>query len=152
MNSEPCLILHAEDDPNDALFLREACRKATLPCLFEVVADGELAIAYLQGTDQFSDRQRYPFPNLLLLDLKIPRKTGFEVLDWVRSQPNLNVLPVVIFTSSTHEGDMRRAYDKGANSFLVKPVIFEDLMETAKAIHLYWIRMNRTPAPPFFLG
>jgi CheY-like chemotaxis protein len=152
MNPEPFLILHVEDDPNDVLFFREACRKAALPCEFEVVADGELAIAYLRGAEQFGDRQRYPFPNLLLLDLKIPRKTGFEVLEWVRSQPSLSVLPVIIFTSSTHEGDMRRAYGEGANSFLVKPVIFEELMETAKAIHLYWSRMNRTPALPFLLG
>jgi CheY-like chemotaxis protein len=145
MNPEPFLILHVEDDPNDALFFREACRKAALPFVLQVVQDGESAIAYLQGADPFSDRQRHPFPNLLLLDLKIPRKTGFEVLKWIRSQPALNMLPVIIFTSSTHEGDMQRAYDEGANSFLVKPVIFEDLIETVKAIHLYWFRMNRTP-------
>jgi len=150
MNPEPFLILHVEDDPNDALFLREACRKAALPLVLQVVADGELAIAYLRGADQFSDRQRYPFPSLILLDLKIPRKTGFEVLDWIRSQPEMNVVPVVIFTSSTHEGDMQRAFGKGANSFLAKPVIFEDLIETAKAIYLYWFRMNRAPIPRVF--
>jgi len=139
MNPEPFFILHVEDDANDALFLREACRKASLPCVFEVVTDGELAIAYLRGAEQFSDRQRYPFPSLLLLDLKIPRKTGFEVLEWVKgnSRP-LRRIPIVIVSSSDYPGDINRAYELGANAYMVKPVDYRAVEHLFHSITQYW--------------
>jgi CheY-like chemotaxis protein len=84
-------------------------------------------------------------PNLVLLDLKMPRKSGLEVLGWIREQPHLKRLPVVVFTSSKHDQDINKAYDLGANSYLVKPVGFEALLETVKQVQLYWGTLNQGP-------
>ncbi|MGZ8920414.1 MAG: response regulator, partial [Limisphaerales bacterium] len=103
------------------------------------------AVAYLQGVETFSDRDRHPVPDLVLLDLKMPRKSGLEVLGWIREQANYKRLPVVVFTSSKHDQDINRAYELGANSYLVKPVGFDALLETVKQIHLYWATLNQSP-------
>jgi len=146
MNNGAAIVLHADDDPNDLILVKHACRAANLPFSLESVSDGEAAIAYLSGQTTYGDRARYPFPALVLLDLKMPRRTGFEVLEWIRGQPNLKRLPVIILTSSRHEGDINWAYDRGANSYLVKPVGFEALVEMVKAIHTYWLTMNERPS------
>src|SRR5947208_11973317 len=114
-------ILVAEDDADDAFFLQRAFKKLGIPTSLKFVHDGQEAIDYLHGDAQFADRLRYPLPDLLLLDLKMPRLTGFEVLGWVRKQHNLRRLPVVIFSSSGELTDINRAYDLGANSYLIKP-------------------------------
>src|SRR5260221_8898276 len=103
MNNGAAIVLHADDDPNDLLPVKHACRAANLPFSLESVSDGGVAIAYLSGQTNYGDRARYPFPALVLLDLKMPRRTGFEVLEWIRGQPNLKRLPVIILTSSRHE-------------------------------------------------
>src|ERR1051325_8315638 len=139
-------ILHVEDDPNDALLFQHACRKAGVSFDLQAVSDGDEAIAYLRGTESFSDRQKHPMPELVLLDLKMPRLSGFDVLAWLRGNTPFDKLPVIVLTSSNHEADIKRAYDLGANSYLVKPVGFEALVEVAKTIHDYWLNINQRPS------
>ncbi len=138
-------ILHVEDDPNDALLFQHACRKAGIGFELQSVNDGDQAIAYLRGLDNFSDRQKYPFPQLILLDLKMPRLSGFDVLAWLRNEGAFKGVPVIILTSSNHETDIKRAYDLGANSYLVKPVGFDALVEVARTIYGYWLHISETP-------
>lgn len=135
-------ILHVEDDPNDVLLVQYACRRIASRPRVETVANGEEAIAYLKGQDPFSDRQRHPLPQLVLLDLKMPRVNGFEVLQWIRQHEQLRRTPVIVLTSSNHGTDVRRAYDAGANSYLVKPVIFEELVEMLGSAFHYWLTLN----------
>jgi CheY-like chemotaxis protein len=137
-------ILHVDDDPNDVLLVKHACRAASLNCGVEFVSDGEVAMSYLKGDNPYSNRQQYPMPNLLLLDLKMPRKTGFEVLKWVRAQSDLRRMIVLIFTSSRHQEDIDRAYELGANGYLVKPVGFDLLVEELKALN-HWLELNERP-------
>src|SRR5579864_3191843 len=127
-------ILHVEDDPNDTLLLQHACRKAGIIFELQAVSDGDQAIAYLRGINDFSDRNKYPLPQLILLDLKMPRVSGFDVLAWLRADDKLKTLPVVVLTSSNHDADVKRAYDLGAKSYLVKPVGFEALVELVKTL------------------
>jgi CheY-like chemotaxis protein len=138
-------ILHVEDDPNDALLFLHACEKAGVEFDLRSVNDGDQAIAYLRGLDSFSDRRQNPLPQLVLLDLKMPRLSGFDVLSWLRSDGQFSKLPVIILTSSNHEIDVKRAYDLGASSYLVKPVGFDALVEVAKTIQSYWIHLNESP-------
>ena len=145
MNPQENTILLAEDDPNDAKLIRRALVKARCANPVETVSDGELAIAYLSGATPYEDRQRYPLPILMLLDLKMPKKNGFDVLQWIRSQPKLKRLPVVVLTSSSVPQDVNRAYEAGANSYLVKPVDTEALVDMLKTIELYWIVTNTRP-------
>jgi CheY-like chemotaxis protein len=91
----------------------------------------------------YGDREKYPLPDLMLLDLKMPRKTGFDVLAWARSQVKFKSLPILVFTASNQEGDIRRAYELGANSYLVKPVGIHTLIEMVKMIDAYWLGMNQ---------
>ena len=140
------IVLHADDDPNDLLLFKHACRSANLPFVLESVSDGELALAYLSGANSYADRSRYPMPAVVLLALKMPRRTGFEVLEWIRNQPNLKRLPVIILTSSKHEADINWTYEHGANSYLVKPVGFEALVEMVRAIHHYCLSINEKPS------
>lgn len=127
-------ILHVEDDPNDTLLLEHACRKAGMIFDLQAVSDGDQAIAYLQGVNDFSDRNKHPLPKLILLDLKMPRLSGFDVLTWLRSEEGLRAVPVVVLTSSNHDADVKRAYALGAKSYLVKPVGFEALVELVKTL------------------
>ena len=139
MNSELSTVLHVEDDDNDRLLVRIACQNTKLPIRLAGVGDGEQAIAYLRGDAVYSDRTRYPFPNLILLDLKLPRKSGFEVLEWIRRQDQLRNLPVIIFSSSGLESDEKRAFKNGANSYSVKPISLDPLVEMVKQIHRRWL-------------
>ncbi|MCI0534136.1 MAG: response regulator [Verrucomicrobiales bacterium] len=122
-------VLVAEDDENDICLIRRAFQKAQFEHPVSVVKDGEEALAYLQGLEPYTDRQCHPPPALVLLDLKMPRKNGFEVLEWIRDQPEFNHLPVVVLTSSQEGADISRAYALGANSYLVKPANFASLVE-----------------------
>ncbi|HWD93993.1 MAG TPA: response regulator [Verrucomicrobiae bacterium] len=127
-------ILHVEDDPNDTLLFEHACRKAGVVFDLQAVSDGDQAIAYLRGANDFSDRSKHPLPELILLDLKMPRVSGFDVLAWLRSETSLKKVPVVVLTSSNHDADVKRAYDLGAKSYLIKPVGFEALVELVKTL------------------
>ena len=138
-------VLLAEDEPNDALLIQRAFRKAGVANATQVVADGDGAIAYLAGTGPYADRDRYPLPALLLLDLKMPRMSGFDVLAWLRAQPGLRRLPVVVLTSSRESTDINRAHELGANSYLVKPVAFESLLEIVRTLSRYWLVLSEKP-------
>lgn len=139
------VILLVEDEADDILLIQRALSTANLVNPLRIVRDGEEAIAYLSGLGDFADRARYPLPSLLLLDLKLPRKSGLEVLEWVRQSPVHKLLPVVILTSSAHSEDMRRAYALGVNSYLIKPVGFDGLLEMVKGIGMYWMILNKGP-------
>jgi len=145
MNGTDNLILLAEDNSTDALMVRRAFSKANLQGTLEVVDDGDKAVVYLSGQGEFADRARYPLPVLLLLDIKLPRRSGLEVLAWLRQQPGLKRLPVVVLTSSEESADINRAYDLGANSYLVKPVNFDALLAMVKGLGLYWLVFNENP-------
>ena len=135
-------ILVAEDDPTDAFFLQRAFRRAGIQVELHFVRDGQEAIDYLQGKAPFADRATHPQPQLLLLDLKMPRLDGFDVLGWIRKQPALNHLLVVLFSSSDEPKDIRRAYDLGANWYLVKPHSMEELTELIGRFKKYWLEGN----------
>ena len=136
-------ILLAEDDPNDVILFQRAMEMASLSAdSLTVVRDGEKVISYLSGQGIYADRDLYPLPALLLLDLKMPRKSGLEVLSWLRKQPQLRYLIVVFLTSSNRSEDVRLAYDAGANSYLVKPVEFIEMVEMIRNVSLYWLEMN----------
>ncbi len=145
MTLNDLVILLVEDDANDVILIQRALQKAKILNPLQVVGDGEEAIAYFQGKGEFADRNRFPLPVLLLLDLKLPRVNGFEVLEWLRKQKKLARIPVVVLTSSNQSQDINRAYDLGANSYLVKPVEFDDLVKLVKTLGLYWILLNEKP-------
>jgi CheY-like chemotaxis protein len=136
-------ILLAEDDPNDVLLMKRAFNRARLANPLKIVPDGEEAVAYLAGHGLYGDREHYPFPFLLLLDLKMPKKSGLEVLEWIRSQPHFNELAVVVLTSSEEQPNMQKAFQLGASSYLVKPAEFEDLVEMMRRLHGYWLLVNK---------
>lgn len=146
-NADPAglpVILLVEDNPDDVLLARRALKKADLPVAMQVVTDGDQAVAYLDGAGPFGDRQRHPQPALILLDLKLPKRSGLEVLRWIRAQAELATTPIVVLTSSTEDEDIQKAYALGANSYLQKPVAFNALVELLGALGLYWFRHNLT--------
>ena len=145
MNSPDHTILLVEDNPDDVLLMKRALKKANLVNPLQVVEDGEQAIAYLAGEGQYADRAAYPLPVLVLLDLKLPRKSGLEVLQWVRQQPGLKRLRVVVLTSSNQKADINQAHELGANSYLVKPGTIDSLIEMVKTLNLYWMITAEKP-------
>jgi len=142
---EKQLFLLAEDSQNDVFLMQQAFKKAGLPNPIQVVSDGQEAISYLKGEGRYSARAQYPLPMAVLLDLKMARMNGFEVLEWVRKQPNLKRVVVIILTASNRSSDADRAYDLGANFYLTKPGKFEDLVEMTKCLH-DWLRLNHFPS------
>jgi CheY-like chemotaxis protein len=141
-------ILLVEDDPNDVFLIQRAFQKAGFRNPLKVVRDGEQAIEYLSGHGSDGERERFPLPFLVLLDLKMPGIDGFEVLRWVRAEPELKRLLVVVLTSSNLQADVDRAYELGANSYLVKPVEFDEMVHLVQRFEAYWTEMNRTPTTP----
>jgi CheY-like chemotaxis protein len=142
---EQPVILLAEDREDDILLIRQAFQKGGINVPLFVVRNGEEVVAYLRGEGKFFNRDEYPLPSLLLLDLKMPRMDGFEVLKWIRNQPGLNTLRVVVLTSSERIRDVNIAYNLGANSFLVKPMDFEHVVELTKILKDYWLRLDKPP-------
>lgn len=136
-DSADALILLAEDNEDDIILFRRALEKARLLNPLEIVRDGDEAVAYLEGTGRFSDRVKYPLPALILLDLKMPRRDGFEVLSWIRSRPELDALRVVVLTGSRDVYDMTRAYRLGANSFIVKSLDSQTFTQLVESIREY---------------
>lgn len=121
------LILVIEDEEDDILLIRRTFAKAGVANPYQVVRNGDEAISYLKGEGAYADREKHPMPSLVLLDLKMPGKDGFEVLHWIRTQPELSALRVVVLTSSSEIRDVNRAYQLGANSFLMKPLDFQNI-------------------------
>ncbi len=145
MNANGSTILLVEDNPDDVLLIRRAFQKAGIGNPIVALDHGDEAVAYLDGLGSYSDRHRYPLPALMLLDLKLPRRSGLEVLAWVRQHEGLKRLPVVVLTSSRDEGDINQAYDLGANSYLVKPVAFDALLRLVRSVEGYWLMLNERP-------
>ena len=129
-------VLSADDDENAHLLLSMAFGKAGLKAKLLSVDDGSEVIRYLSGEGKFSDRNAYPWPNLLLLDLKMPKVSGFGVLEFIRKRSDLKAFPVIVFSSSDNEGDVKKAYALGCQSYVVKPASFEKLVELARAISI----------------
>lgn len=138
-------VLVADDDENDIKLLARAFQKAGIDTPLRVVRDGEEAIHYLHGDKPFGDRDSFPIPTLLLMDLKMPRRDGFQVLEWVRRQAGLKRMLIVIMSSSDEPQDIDRAYDLGANSFLKKPNDFSSLTKLTQKLHDYWLETNLCP-------
>jgi CheY-like chemotaxis protein len=143
--AEAGVILLAEDDEDDILLVRRAFRDLGILNPLHVVRDGDEAIAYLKGVGEYSNRAEYPLPSLLLLDLKMPRTDGFDVLQWIRSEPNLRPLRVIVLTSSGQMQDVNEAYHLGANSFLVKPQDFSNFITLLNSLQSYWLRRDQSP-------
>lgn len=139
-------ILLVEDDSNDILFIQRAFRRSKLDNPIQVVRDGDQAVAYLSGKGDYANRNVYPLPAMILLDLKLPRRSGLEVLEWLRNQPVLKRIPVVILTSSKENIDVDRAYDIGVNSYLLKPVNYNALNEMIATLNAFWLKLNCYPS------
>jgi CheY-like chemotaxis protein len=141
-NRENNTILLVEDDPNDVLLIKRAFLKSDTSNPIQVVDNGEEAIYYLAARGNFKNRRQFPLPFLIILDLKLPRKSGHEVLEWIHRQPYLKRIPVIVLTSSQQSLDINRAYDLGANSYLVKPVTFDNLLVLINNVKNYWLLLN----------
>jgi len=138
-------VLVAEDDPGDYFLLQRAFTAAQVPAELYVVRDGQEAIDYLSGAASYSDRKTHPLPDLMLLDLKMPKLNGFDVLSWIRQQPGLKRLPITVLTSSDQPQDINRAYDLGANSYLLKPHGSQELSDLVDRVQRYWLELNQCP-------
>lgn len=139
-------VLYAEDEDNDAFLMQRAFAKACVSNPLRVVDDGPAAIRYLSGDGEFADRLRHPLPCLLLLDLNLPRRSGLEVLQWVRAQPAFAELPVVILTSSSQDRDIGSAYTLGANGYLVKPASSDKLIDLVTGLRDVCLAPQPKPA------
>jgi len=145
MSSQSVLLI--EDGPDDILMMGRAFSRAGVDAGLSVVKDGEEAVEYLERAVGPDSVRREPLPALILLDLNLPKKSGLEVLAWIRRQPALKRIPVVVLTSAWDDTDVDRAYDLGANSYLTKPVGFAQLVETVKTLKHYWLDLNRHVRP-----
>lgn len=139
-------ILLADDSDDDVFLICRALQSASIINQVQVVRDGEQVLAYLKGEPPYEDRQAFPLPQLLLLDLKMPRMDGFEVLRWLRQQPQWRALPVAVLTSSSDVRDVNAAFALGANSFMIKPVDFMRFAEFAQALAGSWLWLSEVPA------
>src|SRR5262245_22311602 len=137
----PLRILVAEDNTVDVMLLRRAFTKAGVNPPIYFAQDGHQVIAYLLGDPPFDNPVEFPLPNLLLLDLKLPRVNGFAVLEWLRSYPRLNRLLVVVFSASGSSEDVKRAYALGANAYIIKPDEPEELVLIVQRLQNYWLNI-----------
>lgn len=138
-------ILLVEDNEDDVFFMQQATKDARIENPMQVAENGQQAIDYLAGNGAYSDRDKFPLPFLVLLDLKLPLVMGMDVLKWIRTRPELETMLVVILTSSRESRDIEAAYRLGVNSYLVKPPTPEMLRELVKSIGDYWIVKNEPP-------
>ena len=137
------VILYIEDEDDDVFLMKRAFdRSQQEGCTLTVLPDGQEAVQYLSGSGKFVDRNSFPLPMVLILDLNLPIKSGFEILEWVRSQPQFVCLPLIIFSSSSHAADLKRAYSSGANSYLIKPSVSGELERLIRSVKDYWVNLN----------
>ena len=144
-NQLPISILIADDDPDDRLLIKDALDSMRLANPVDFVEDGEELLDFLLRRNDFKDRKDQALPGLILLDLNMPRKDGREALEEIKADPTLRRIPVVVLTTSKAEEDILRTYDLGVNSFIVKPVSFEQLLRTMNAISEYWLQIVQLP-------
>ncbi len=143
MSARQCILL-VDDSENDLTLVEAAFRKAGFSTPLKMLRDGEEAIAYLGGDGCYGNRTQFPLPSAVLLDLKMPKKNGFEVLKWLREQPTLGRIPVIVITASMRMEDVKRAHELGAISFLVKPTSLEDLTSMMRCMG-EWLQYNHLP-------
>ncbi|HYG24121.1 MAG TPA: response regulator [Verrucomicrobiae bacterium] len=144
----PAPILLVEDDENDIFFFTRAVQLTATDRPLQVVKDGMQAMEYLGGKGNFADRQKYPFPGVVILDLNLPRKPGLEVLKWIRQHTEWSGIPVVVLTSSSSDLDVTVAYRLGANSYFVKPTDPDALTDLLRVFQEYWFKWGRVlPVP-----
>lgn len=143
--AQPIQILMADDDEDDRLLAQDAMEESRVLNAFRFVKDGVELLEYLRNEGQFADTQQYPRPNLILLDLNMPRMDGREALQELKKDPNLRAIPVVILTTSKEEEDKLKGYDLGAASYITKPVDFDGLVELMKNLGKYWIEIVELP-------
>ncbi len=144
--NELSIILLVEDNSDDAELIQYAFQKANIRNPLVIVADGDAAVDYIGRTGAYANQEGHPFPELILLDLKLPRRSGFEVLSFVRQHEPTRHTPVVVITSSDQEQDIRLSYERGANSFLVKPIGRDALINMVCTLKAYWINLNHGAA------
>lgn len=142
---KPATILLVEDNRMDVELIIDAFREARLGNAIQVARNGAEALDYLFGEGVYGDRKQYPLPDIVLLDLKMPGIDGHEVLKRIKVREKLRRLPVIILTSSRDEGDRAVSYDNGANSYLVKPVSFDEFTKVVKQVSEYWFTLNVEP-------
>jgi CheY-like chemotaxis protein len=147
------VILLAEDNSDDVFFMQRAAKAAGIPVPLQVAPHGQAVIDYLEGTGEFADREKFPLPFLIFLDLKMPHRSGLEVLEWIRQQPQFQTLLVLVLTTSREETDVQRAYRLGANSYLVKPPNASQLAELIRLVKAYWLDNPQLAiSPPVFVS
>ena len=145
--SPPAVLLVVEDEPNDVLFIRRGLASAGIKKEIQVARDGEEAVAYLKGQEPFGDREKHPLPSLVLLDLKLPRRSGLEVLEWLRKEPSpLREIPVIVLTSSKEPRDVDRATELGILAYHVKPVGYAEFMTRVESIGQRWLPIAGHPS------
>ena len=140
-------ILVAENDPNDVVFLQKAFKKNAIASPVFFCESGEELIAYLKGEGQFSDRSEYPFPRVLITDLKMPRCGGFEVLQWLKKNPRCSVLPCIVMSNSDAAKDVEKAFRLGASAYFKKPSSFTKLCDIVRLNWAFWTESILPPIP-----
>ena len=148
MKLKELIVLLAEDQEDDVFLFRRAIAQVVINHKLQVVHNGDEAIKYLRGSDAFADRAKFPFPNVILLDIKMPKVTGLEVLEWLHQHPHCAVIPTVMFTSSDQPQDVKRAFEMGANAFFTKPLAAQEWVELMGLIFHYWSRSHVPDVPP----
>ena len=136
-----------DDSAEDQAFVRYALEKSGVGKGFVAVNDGLEAIDYLKAEGPFADRQKYPLPNMVLCDIKMPRMDGFEFLGWVKRHAGCSVIPTIVFSSSGMPDDVKKAYELGANAYIVKPTNLNELVEIIKKTCEFWEVCQRPPMP-----
>jgi CheY-like chemotaxis protein len=140
-------ILLVEDSPDDVLLFRHALKSTGLDARVSHVLDGGVAIEYLEAAPPYDDRERYPFPDMIMTDLKMPLFDGFELLAWLQARPKCSAIPTIVLSASNHESDVARAYQLGANAYLLKPNTVTDLTRLLQVTHAFWSHCQRPALP-----
>lgn len=138
--NEKLIVLIADDDPDDVLLLKQAFQRNGLSMPVHHCLNGAEAMEYLKGEGPFADRVQFPFPRVLITDLKMPKCSGFELLQWLSEHPQCSVIPTVVLSGSAEESDVKRAFELGASSYFQKPSSFDDLVSLVKLANDYWLR------------
>ena len=144
-NRRSIIILIADDDAEDRMLVKEALEESRLNNNIQFVENGEELLDYLHNRGKFTDKDQYPTPGLILLDLNMPKKDGREALKEIKTDDHLRMIPVVVLTTSKAEEDILRTYDLGVSSFITKPVTFSSLVDVMKTLSKYWFEIVELP-------
>ena len=141
------IILVAEDDENDAYMLKRAFEKNAITMPLHICGDGEAVMAYLKGEGKYADRNAFPFPRAIITDLKMPRCSGFDVLEWLQNHPECNLIPKIVLSASSQPPDVIKAYQLGANAYFTKPSTIADLCKLVDLVFKFWTVAEIPPVP-----